>query len=66
MNYLTACIKETLRMYPPVQMLPGRKVVKPIDVELKDETIHLGPGDQVTVSVFAIHHDEKYWEKPYE
>ncbi|CAJ1062693.1 cytochrome P450 4B1 [Xyrichtys novacula] len=58
--YTTMCIKESLRMYPPV---PGmsRKLTKPITF-FDGRT--LPAGTQVGTSVFGIHRNPTVWENP--
>uniref|UniRef100_A0A8C8DS53 aromatase n=1 Tax=Oryzias sinensis TaxID=183150 RepID=A0A8C8DS53_9TELE len=58
--YTTMCIKESLRLYPPV---PGisRKLTKPITF-FDGRT--LPAGFQVGTSVFGIHRNATVWENP--
>ncbi|XP_041649486.1 cytochrome P450 4B1 [Cheilinus undulatus] len=58
--YTTMCIKESLRLYPPV---PGisRKITKPLTF-FDGRT--LPAGTQVGTSVFGIHRNATVWENP--
>ncbi|XP_054638983.1 cytochrome P450 4B1 [Dunckerocampus dactyliophorus] len=61
MPYTTMCIKESLRLYPPV---PGiaRKATKPITF-FDGKT--LAAGSLVGTSVFALHRNATIWENPH-
>ncbi|XP_017270737.1 cytochrome P450 4B1 [Kryptolebias marmoratus] len=58
--YTTMCIKEALRLYPPV---PGmsRKLTKPVTF-FDGRT--LPAGFRVGVSVFSVHRNPAVWENP--
>ncbi|XP_073342213.1 cytochrome P450 4T8 [Pagrus major] len=58
--YTTMCIKESLRLYPPV---PGmnRKITKPITF-FDGRT--LPPGCFIGTSVYAVHRNAAVWENP--
>ncbi|XP_060906169.1 cytochrome P450 4B1 [Labrus mixtus] len=58
--YTTMCIKESLRLFPPV---PGmsRKITKPMTF-FDGRT--LPTGTQIGTSVFAIHRNATVWENP--
>jgi len=57
LEYLTAIIKETLRLYPPVAQLPARITSK--DVKLGEYT--LPKNTLVAVDIFSMHHNSKVW-----
>ncbi|KAH7284369.1 hypothetical protein KP509_34G051400 [Ceratopteris richardii] len=60
LKYLTALVKETLRTYPPVSLIPPRHV---------DEDVQLGGFDvkkgwQVIINVYGINHNKETWKEP--
>ncbi|XP_068180518.1 cytochrome P450 4T8 [Antennarius striatus] len=59
--YTTMCIKESLRLHPPV---PGmsRKITKPITF-FDGRT--LPAGSLIATSVFGIHRNARVWENPH-
>lgn len=59
MVYLEACMKETLRMHPPLIML-FRKVLA--DFQFEGKTIPA--GSFVGVSPILIHALPRYWDNP--
>ncbi|XP_072020683.1 cytochrome P450 4A7-like [Amphiura filiformis] len=60
--YLTMCIKESLRLYPPVMSIM-RKLVK--DVTLPNETV-VPKGTNVTCSIIGLHYNPVIWPNPKE
>jgi len=58
--YLEYCVKEALRLYPPVSMF-GRKIVEDTVIAGK----HVPANTQVLVSIYSIHRDPKYWPDPH-
>uniref|UniRef100_A0A8D2M377 CP4B1 protein n=1 Tax=Zonotrichia albicollis TaxID=44394 RepID=A0A8D2M377_ZONAL len=60
MTYTTMCIKESLRLFPPV---PGvsRELSKPVTFP---DGRSLPAGCQVGLSIFAIHRNRDVWEDP--
>uniref|UniRef100_A0A8D3C196 Cytochrome P450 4B1-like n=1 Tax=Scophthalmus maximus TaxID=52904 RepID=A0A8D3C196_SCOMX len=58
--YTTMCIKESLRLYPPVPGI-GRKITKPMTF-FDGRT--LPAGFRVGTSVYAIHRNAAIWENP--
>jgi len=60
-DYLTAVVKETLRLFPAVPNLPSRMTTK--DVSLGGVTI---PAHTVcSINIFSLHHSEKLWKDPF-
>ncbi|KAF5899413.1 cytochrome P450 4B1-like, partial [Clarias magur] len=58
--YTTMCIKESLRMYPPVPDI-GRKLSKPITF-FDGKTAPA--GCIIGISIYGIHHNPTVWENP--
>ncbi|XP_071606311.1 cytochrome P450 4A25-like isoform X1 [Heliangelus exortis] len=60
MTYTTMCIKESLRLFPPV---PGvsRYLSKPVTFP---DGRSLPAGCQVGVNIFALHRNQDVWEDP--
>jgi cytochrome P450 len=61
-EYMTMVIKEALRLYPSVLLLPAR--ITSEEVRFKD--LVLPKGTQIDVAITAVHYSPKYWENPYE
>ncbi|RYO91774.1 hypothetical protein DL762_001993 [Monosporascus cannonballus] len=68
-QYLRCCIDEALRMSPPVggtlwreQQASSKKAGEPLTV---DGHV-IPPGTQVGVSIYALHHNERYFPAPFE
>jgi len=59
MPYLEACIKETLRLLPPV-FRTDRTCVK----DWEEDGLFIPKGMNISVPVFAIHHDPSIWADP--
>ncbi|NP_001165938.1 cytochrome P450 4AB21 isoform X1 [Nasonia vitripennis] len=58
-NYLECCIKESLRLYPPVANI-SRYITE--DLQLKK---YLVPANtEVFVQLYPIHRDRKFWREP--
>ncbi|CAK6441175.1 unnamed protein product [Pipistrellus nathusii] len=60
MPYTTMCIKESLRLYPPVPMV-GRELSKPITFP---DGRSLPKGIHVSLNIYALHHNPKVWPDP--
>jgi len=56
---LDRVVDETLRGYPPVHALP-REATR--DVAFGDYTVPA--GSEVLVAVYAMHHDDRFWDAP--
>ena len=54
--YLTLCIKESMRMFPPV---PG--ISRQLNSEVVIEGVTLLPGTRVSTAIYAMHHNPKVW-----
>nr|XP_025848050.1 cytochrome P450 4A11-like [Vulpes vulpes] len=60
MPYTTMCIKEALRLYPPVPGV-GRELSKPITFP---DGRSLPKGFLVSLSFYALHHNPNVWPNP--
>ena len=57
--YLKYCIKESLRLFPPVSVV-GRVLDQDTNI-----TGHVMPkGTSVTLSTYAVHRHPDFWENP--
>jgi len=59
MPYLEACIKETLRLLPPV-FRTDRTCVK----DWEEDGLFIPKGMSINIPVFVIHHDPSIWPDP--
>ena len=60
MKYITAILKETLRIHPPVTVLSLRKPTQPIKTGP-----YIIPKDTLCIAnIWQIHHNPNYWENP--
>uniref|UniRef100_A0A8D0X859 Uncharacterized protein n=2 Tax=Sus scrofa TaxID=9823 RepID=A0A8D0X859_PIG len=62
MPYTTMCIKEALRLYPPVPVI-GRELSKPITFP---DGRSLPAGITLSLSVYGLHHNPQVWPNPEE
>ncbi|XP_008488976.2 cytochrome P450 4A4 [Calypte anna] len=60
MTYTTMCIKESLRLFPPVPSV-SRHLSKPVTFP---DGRSLPAGCQVGVNIFALHRNRDVWEDP--
>ncbi|XP_062437006.1 cytochrome P450 4B1-like [Rhea pennata] len=60
MTYTTMCIKESLRLFPPVPAV-SRQLTKPITFS---DGRSLPAGCHVAVNIFAVHRNRDVWEDP--
>ncbi|XP_073969046.1 probable cytochrome P450 6a13 [Rhodnius prolixus] len=60
MHFLEQCIKESLRMYPPAQMLSRVCTIQ----YTFPNGITIEPGQSVFIPVMAVHNDPKYYPEP--
>ncbi|XP_028367307.1 cytochrome P450 4A6 [Phyllostomus discolor] len=60
MPYTTMCIKEALRLYPPVPFV-GRELSKPITFP---DGRSLPRGIKLSLSFYGLHHNPKVWPNP--
>eukprot|EP00730_Choanoeca_flexa_P006049 TRINITY_DN12074_c0_g1_i1.p1 TRINITY_DN12074_c0_g1~~TRINITY_DN12074_c0_g1_i1.p1 ORF type:complete len:500 (+),score=123.52 TRINITY_DN12074_c0_g1_i1:2434-3933(+) len=57
--YMTAVMKEALRMFPPVPGV-GRVLEEPLDL---GHTV-LQPGTNAAIGIYALHHNPEVWPEP--
>ncbi|XP_048207201.1 cytochrome P450 4A6-like [Perognathus longimembris pacificus] len=60
MPYTTMCIKEAMRLYPPVPTV-SRKLSKPVTFP---DGRSLPKGAKVSLAFYALHHNPKVWPNP--
>ncbi|KAK7424577.1 hypothetical protein QQZ08_008587 [Neonectria magnoliae] len=60
--YLNACIKEALRMHPPVGMLLGRQAPKGGSIV---GGFHVGDGIEIGINPMVMHYDAEVFPDPY-
>ncbi|NWV19340.1 CP4B1 protein, partial [Origma solitaria] len=60
MTYTTMCIKESMRLFPPVPSV-SRQLSKPITFP---DGRSLPAGCQIALNIFAIHRNRDVWEDP--
>ena len=59
-EYTSCCIKEALRMYPPVP-LTGRDITKPMEIDGK----WIPPGLHIHIDIWQLHHNPAIWQDPF-
>lgn len=62
-NYLDSVLSEALRMYPPAALV-DRTCTK--DYIVPGTNIRIPKGMPVTIPIWSVHHDERYWPNPEE
>ncbi|XP_062570523.1 cytochrome P450 4F12-like [Saccostrea cucullata] len=61
LSYLTQCIKESMRLYPPVTFIQR--------VTTKETVLHGHPipiGTTMGIPIYNLHHNKAVWEDPYD
>ncbi|KAH9904933.1 cytochrome P450 3A31 [Xylariomycetidae sp. FL2044] len=61
-TYLRACVDESLRITPPVGVPLWRRVVRVTTIDSQP----MPPGCDVGMSIYPIHHDPRYFDRPFE
>ncbi|KAI8549773.1 hypothetical protein RHMOL_Rhmol06G0051400 [Rhododendron molle] len=59
--YIQAIVKETLRLYPPTQLLPPRESIEDCTVG----GYHVPAGTTLFVNLWKIHHNPQVWPNPW-
>jgi hypothetical protein len=59
LKYLTLCIKESLRIYPPVPAIQ-RQITKPLTIK----GVTFPVGQVFTLVINNLHHNPHIWENP--
>ncbi|HMT29860.1 MAG TPA: cytochrome P450 [Bacteroidia bacterium] len=58
-KYLSMCIEESMRIYPPAWII-GRKTIKPDKIG----NYKIPAGHNILISPYALHRDKRYWPEP--
>ncbi|XKL67046.1 hypothetical protein PGB90_010466 [Kerria lacca] len=61
LTYMEMVLEETLRKYPPAVSV-FRVCTQPYEIPGSDMVLH--PYDSVSIPIYSIHHDERYYENP--
>lgn len=61
MEYLTRCIKESLRITPPVPVIQ-RRIEDPLDIT----GVEVPKNSPVSIHIYEIHNNTEIWENPLE
>ncbi|XP_070552309.1 leukotriene-B4 omega-hydroxylase 3-like [Ptychodera flava] len=60
LNYLTYCIKESLRLHPPVPYI-GRKLTSPLNLP---DGRTIPAGYRASVNIGSLHRNQLIWDRP--
>ncbi|XP_042893135.1 cytochrome P450 9e2-like [Penaeus japonicus] len=60
-KYLDGCISEALRIHPPAHFTE-RSCTK--NYQLPGTDVVIAKGDVVSIPVWSLHHDQRYWPEP--
>ncbi len=61
LNFTTAVVKESIRLYPPTWLMMARQVVQPVELS----GYCLPAGTLVYISPWMIHHDARFFPDPW-
>eukprot|EP00118_Oscarella_pearsei_P013515 m.108956 g.108956 ORF g.108956 m.108956 type:complete len:276 (+) comp37332_c0_seq1:797-1624(+) len=59
LTFMTKCIKESLRLFPPLPLL-----LKELSEDRKLRQYHLRKGQLVHINVYGLHHSRAFWKDP--
>lgn len=59
LNYTTWCVKEAMRLYPPVM-----EVYRRLSEDTPLEGVVIPKGSKVAISINNLHHNPQVWEEP--
>ncbi|KAK3104941.1 hypothetical protein FSP39_013651 [Pinctada imbricata] len=61
LEYLTMCIKESMRLHTPVSFIQR---VTTQDTEIEGH--HVPSGTVIGIQIYNLHHNKEVWDRPYE
>ncbi|CAF1052148.1 unnamed protein product [Rotaria sordida] len=64
LNYTEAVLKESLRLYPSIPLLPRTAIKDNILVTSDGKHIRISKGTEVIVNLYTLHHSENHWSEP--
>jgi cytochrome P450 len=64
MPYLTACIREALRLNTPITYIVPRSAVKSFELHGASKTYRIPQGASLIMNLTAVHHNSTYYPEP--
>ncbi|CAF4810305.1 unnamed protein product [Rotaria sp. Silwood1] len=64
LHYTEAVLKESLRLYPSIPLLPRTAIEDNTLVTHDGKHIRISKGTEVIVNLYMLHHSENYWLDP--
>ncbi|CAF2948263.1 unnamed protein product [Rotaria sp. Silwood2] len=64
LNYTEAVLKESLRLYPSIPLLPRTAIKDNTLVTSDGKHIRISKGTEVIVNLYMLHHSESHWSDP--